>query len=421
MIQKISQIIEIPELRKRLLYVVYILCLYRVGSHIPISGLDMNALQALFSQGGVLGFFNLFSGGGLERFSIFALGILPYINASIIMQLLTVISPQLKELAQEGESGRKQLSQYTRYFAVVLSVVQAIVMTIGFKGFLLPGASFSFFLLYAVVSLVAGATLVMWFGELMTEHGIGNGASLLIFLGIIAQMPSYIKNTYILYQGGTSLLNILVLVAVILLMILSIIYIQEAERKVPVQYAKRVIGRKMVGAQKTYIPLRLIQGGVMPIIFASAILQFPLILTQFINVPSIQNFFGTYYQYDGVAYNLFFCILIFFFAYFYTAITFNPNDISDNIKKNGGFIMGVRPGSPTVDFLEGILTKLTFIGASFLAIIALTPVVAANMTNVNSFMGLGGTAILIIVGVAMDLVKQIEVFVLAQRYEGVLE
>lgn len=261
----------------------------------------------------------------------------------------------------------------------------------------------------------------MWLGELVTESGIGNGASILIFIGIIAQMPGYIRNTYVLITGGASVFGVVILAAVFLAMIVGIVIVQEAERKVPVQYAKRVVGRKMYGGQNTFIPLRLIQGGVMPIIFASAVLQFPLMFGQYINIPVIQTFFNNYYRYDGVLYNGFFCLLIFFFTYFYTAITFNPQDLADNIKKYGGFIMGVRPGKSTVEYLEKIITKLTLVGAVFLSLVALVPVVTANITKVTSFMGLGGTALLIIVGVAMDIVKQIETVIISKKYEGLLE
>lgn len=416
----LTAIFTIPSLRKKIFYSIVVLLVYRLGSHIPISGMDLDALSALFNQGGVLGFFNLFSGGGLSRFSVFALGILPFINASIIMQLMTIIWPKLKEIAEEGEHGRKQLAQYTRYLSIILAFIQASVMTIGFKSFVLNDSSFLIFFLYSVVSLVAGTALVMWLGELITEKGLGNGASLLIFVGIIAQMPTYIKNTYVLVKGGTSIIGVVILFLVFLGIIVSIVFVQEAEKKIPVQYAKRVVGRKLYGGQNTYIPLRLIQGGVMPIIFASAVLQFPLMFGQYISIEKIKNFFNTYYLYDGILYNALFCFLIFFFTYFYTAITFNPQELADNIKKQGGFIMGVRPGKPTVDFLEKVITKLTLVGAFFLAFVALVPVITANLTNVTSFMGLGGTALLIIVGVAMDLVKQIEVFIISKKYEGLM-
>jgi len=419
--EKLLSVFKIPDLRKRVIYSVLLLALYRFGSHVPISGVDLDRLKSLFNQGGILGFVNLFSGGGLSRFSIFALGIIPFINASIIMQLLTVIWPKLKELAEEGEYGRKQIAQYTRYLAIILAIIQSIVMSVGFRGYVSPDVAFMPFLFYSVVGLVAGATLVMWLGEVITEHGIGNGASLLIFIGIIAQMPFYIKNTYILVQGGASPIGVIVLIVVLVLMIAGIVFVQEAQRKIPVQYAKRVVGRKMYGGQSTYIPLRLIQGGVLPIIFASALLQFPLMFISHIKLDAVQNFFNTWYRYDGFLYNSFFCLLIFFFTYFYTAITFNPVDLADQIKKYGGFIVGVRPGRPTVDYLESIITKLTLFGAVFLAIIALVPVLTIRITHVDSFAGLGGTALLIIVGVALDLVRQIETHLINYRYEGLIE
>ncbi len=416
------KIFKLPELRSRLLFTLLLVVVYRLGSHIPISGIDVVRLQAdMFSQGGFLDFVNLFSGGGLARFSIFALGILPYINASIIMQMLTFVSPNLKELAMEGVSGQKQISQYTRYLTIVLALFQGIVMSFGFKAYLLPDISLSFFVFYAVTGLVAGAALVMWMGEVMTERGIGNGASILIFIGIISQLPFYIKNTITLLSGGASSMGVFFMVLTLILMIVAIVYVQEAQRRISVQYAKRVVGRKMYGGQNTYIPMRLVQGGVLPIIFASALLQFPLVLANFTGIEQLQTFFSQYYRYDGILYNAFFCFLIFFFTYFYTAISFNPKELSDNIKKHGGFIMGVRPGSPTVEYLEKIVSALTLIGATFLVCVALMPILAANLTNVSSFNGLGGTALLIIVGVAMDFVKQVETYLLSRKYDGFLE
>ncbi len=396
------------------------LLFYRLGSHIPIAGMDLSSLNNLVNTNSLISFIDLFSGGSLSRFSVFALGILPYINASIIMQLMSFVIPELKSIMEEGESGRKRISQWTRYLTVLLAIVQAFVITIGFQSFILPTVSFGFFLLYSVIGLVAGACLVMYIGELMTENGIGNGASLLIFIGIISQMPFYIKNSVGLVQAGTNPISVFLMVAVLVFIIFAIVIIQEAQRKIGVQYAKRIVGRKMYGGQATYIPLRLIQGGVLPIIFASALLQFPLVISNFIPVDLIKSFFAKYYTYDGVLYNGLFCFLIFFFTYFYTAISFSPSELSQNIKKYGGFIMGVRPGKPTEKFLESIVTKLTFFGATFLSLIALLPIVAAASTNVNSFMGLGGTALLIIVGVSLDLLKQIDSFILQKEYEGMV-
>ena len=417
----IRSIFSISELKNKYLYTIVALGLFRVGSHIPISGVDIERIQNLFTGGGILGFFNLFSGGALSRFSIFSLGILPYINASIIMQLLTISSDSLKELSDEGESGRKQIAQYTRYLAVALSIVQAVVMTVGFSGFIMPGLSYGVFFMYSVVSLVAGATLVMWMGELITERGIGNGASLLIFIGIIASMPSYIHNTAVLLKGGTSVINLIFFLIILFGMIVSIVYVQEAERKVPIQYAKKTIGRQAeTRSSTTYIPLRLIQGGVMPIIFASAMIQFPLMIGQYISIEKVQVILNSYFQYDDLFYNLLFCGLIFFFTYFYTAITFNPEEISNNIKRYGGFVLGIRPGKSTEEYLERILSKITFIGALFLAVVAMVPIGAAQITQITSFVGLGGTAILIIVGVAMDLVKQTETYIINKQYDGLL-
>ncbi len=411
----LKRIFESRELKSRLLFTVIVVLIYRIGSHIPVPGVDIERLNSLFDSNGVLGFFNLFSGGSFRRFSIFALGILPYINASIITQLMVVAIPQLKELQEDGESGRKQIAQYTRYLAVALSVVQALVMTLGFREFILPEVSGLVFLIYSVLILVGGSSFVMWLGEVCTEKGIGNGASLLIFVGIISQMPEYIQNTYILVVSGTGVLNVLALASIFVLLIVAVVIAQEAQRRIPIQYAKKVGARTT--STKTFLPFRLIQGGVMPVIFASAMLQFPLLLGQFAP-ESLGAFLSTYYHYDGLLYNALFCFLIFFFSYFYAAITFNPEDISENLNKHGGFVSGIRPGSETAFYLDSILSKLTLVGALLLAAIAILPVFGANVTKVTSFMGLGGTAILIIVGVAMDIVKQFETFLVNRRYES---
>jgi preprotein translocase subunit SecY len=413
----ILSIFKYKDLKKKLIYTLLMIFFYRLGSHVPISGMDLSSLKNTIDGNSLISFIDLFSGGSLSRFSIFALGILPYINASIIIQMMSFVLPELKSIMEEGEAGRKKISQWTRYIAVLFALIQGIVITVGFKSFILPTVSFGFFMVYALVGLVAGACLVMYIGELMTENGIGNGASILIFVGIVSQMPFYIKNTYSLIQAGTNPFNVTVMGGVLVFIIFAIVLIQEAQRRIGVQYAKRVVGRKMYGGQSTYIPLRLIQGGVLPIIFASAFLQFPLVISSFVPIEMIKTFFAKYYTYDGIMYNGLFCILIFFFTYFYTAISFSPAELSDNIKKYGGFIMGVRPGKPTEKYLEAIVTKLTFFGAFFLSIIALLPIIAAASTNVNSFMGLGGTALLIIVGVSLDLLKQIDSFILQKEYE----
>jgi preprotein translocase subunit SecY len=419
MLNVISGIFNIADLRKKFLYTLGMIVLFRLGSHIPVAGVDAAKLANMFGKGNILGFLDLFTGGALMRFSIFAMGIIPFINASIIMQLLTVVIPQLEELSKEGESGRKQIQKYTRYLTVVLASFQGFGMSFWMRGAMMDGYNFAYFLIGTVISLAAGSTLVMWFSELITEHGIGNGASLLIFTGIVARIPSYIAQTVTLVRGGASLIAVSILGAAFLLMIVGIVIIQEGQRRIQVQYAKRIVGRKMYGGQSTYIPLRINQGGVIPIIFASSVLLFPATIGQFIPNPVVQKIVS-WISPAGNLYMLFFFCLIFFFTYFYTAITFNPVELAENIKKYGGFITGIRPGRPTAQFLEYVITRLTLVGALFLATVAIVPTIVEKMTHITSFQGLGGTALLIMVGVAMDLVRQIETHLITRQYEGLL-
>jgi preprotein translocase subunit SecY len=409
-----SGFFQIEDLQKKLLFTFMIIFFFRLGINIPISGLDLGALATMFGQGGFFGFLDLFSGGGLSRFSVFALGIIPYINASIIMQLLTVMYPSLKEIQEEGESGRKKIQQYTRFLTMVIAFVQSVGISVGLRSLLLPGISFPLFFVTSVLSLMAGTALVMWLGELITEKGIGNGASIIIFVGIVGEMPSYIVNTVTLVRGGLSLINVFIMVFMLLVVTFGIVMVQEAQRNIPVQYAKRVVGRKMYGGQNTYLPMKINQGGVIPIIFASSVLSLPMMLIQFF--PQI-DFLNAWLGYGSVLYIIIFSALIFFFTYFYTAITFNPQDLADNIKKYGGFILGIRPGKPTAEYLDAVITRLTFVGATFLALISIVPMVTARATHVTSFMGLGGTALLIIVGVAIDLIRQIETILISNKYE----
>lgn len=415
----ISGILNIADLRKKFLYTLGMIILFRLGSHIPVAGIDPAKLANLFGKGNILGFLDLFTGGALMRFSIFAMGIVPFINASIIMQLLTVVIPQLEELSKEGESGRKQIQKYTRYLTVILAAFQGFGMSFWMRGAMLDGYNFMFFLIGTVISLTAGSTMVMWFSELITENGIGNGASLLIFTGIVARIPSYIAQTVTLVRGGASIIGVIILLAAFLVMIVGIVIVQEGQRRIQVQYAKRIVGRKMYGGQSTYIPLRINQGGVIPIIFASSVLLFPATIAQFIPNPTVQKLVGMISP-AGSLYMFFFFALIFFFTYFYTAITFNPVELADNIKKYGGFITGIRPGKPTAKFLEYVITRLTLVGALFLATIAIVPSIVEKLTHITSFQGLGGTALLIMVGVAMDLVRQIETHLVTRQYEGLL-
>jgi len=419
MLNVLSGFLNIADLRKKILFTLGMIVLFRVGAHIPVAGINTAKLEALFGQGNILNFLDLFTGGALMRFSIFAMGIVPYINASIIMQLLQVVLPQLEELAKEGESGRKRIATYTRYLTVALAAFQAFGMAFWLRGVMLDGYSFFFFLCGTVVALTAGSTLVMWFSELITDKGIGNGASLLIFVGIVSRIPSYIGQTVTLVKGGASLIGVLILVAAFLAMIVAIVVVQEAQRRIQVQYAKRIIGRKVYGGQATYIPLRINQGGVIPIIFASSVLLFPATIAQFIPNPAVQQVVG-WLSPSGSLYLVFYFALIFFFTYFYTAITFNPAELAENIKKYGGFITGIRPGKPTAQYLEYTITRLTLVGAAFLAVIAVVPSIVESLTHISSFQGLGSTSLLIVVGVALDLVRQIETHLVTRQYEGLL-
>jgi len=410
---------NIPDLRKKILFTFGMLIIFRFGVHIPVAGVDALKLEHLFGQGNLLGFLDLFTGGALMRFSIFAMGIVPYINASIIMQLLTVVIPQLEELKKEGEAGSKQIAQYTRYLTVVLAAFQSFGMAFWLRGVVQETMPFPLFLVVCVVTLTAGSVLVMWLGELVTERGIGNGASLIIFVGIVSRIPAYISQTVTLVRGGASLLGVIILLISFLAMIVAIVIIQEGQRKIQVQYAKRVVGRKMYGGGSTYIPLRINQGGVIPIIFASSVLLFPATIAQFVPVFPL-TLIATFLSPGHVWYMLFYFALIFFFTYFYTAITFNPTELAENIKKYGGFVMGIRPGKPTADYFEYTISRLTLVGAAFLGIIAVVPTIIEGITMITSFQGLGSTALLIVVGVALDLVRQIETHLVTRQYEGLL-
>ena len=419
MLNTLSGIFNIKDLRNKFLFTLGVMVIFRLGVHLPIPGVDSVKLTHMFGAGNLLNFLDLFTGGALAKFSIFAMGIVPYINASIIFQLLTAVIPQLEEMAKEGDAGRKQIAQYTRYLTIVLAAFQAFGMAFWLRGVLLPGYSFQFFLISVMILLTAGTSLVMWLGELITERGIGNGASLIIFIGIVSRIPTYIGQTVLLVKGGASFIGVMILLAIFVLMIISIVIISEAQRRIPVQYAKRIIGRRVYGGQSTYIPLRINQGGVIPIIFASSVLLFPATIAQFIPLPLMQWIAGQLSPSKALYMCLYF-LLIFFFTYFYTAITFNPKDLAENIKKYGGFIMGIRPGAPTAEYLESIVTKLTFVGALFLAIIAIVPTIVEGVTHITSFQGLGSTALLIVVGVALDLVRQIETHLVTRQYEGLL-
>ncbi|GBR75823.1 preprotein translocase subunit SecY [Candidatus Termititenax persephonae] len=427
MLSNLKYIFQLPDLRKRLFFTLAMIAVSRIGAFIALPGINTSGLKALFAAGGagnssLLGFVDLFSGGALTNFSIFSMGIIPYINASIIIQLLTIILPSLKELAQEGEGGRKQISQYTRYLALGLGFFQGLTVAISFlntnlisinTGYL----SYWWFVLTSSLTMMGGTAFLMWISELVTANGIGNGASLLIFTGIVSRMPAYISGTMKVLLTPSSYVGLFFLIAVLVLVVVGIVVVQDAQRKIPVQYAKKIVGNKMYGGQATYIPLKINQGGVLPIIFASSVLMFPAMLAQL--APFLAGL-AQAIQPGSVWYMIIFAVLIFFFTYFYTAITFNPRELADNIQKYGGFILGVRPGQPTVQYLDSIISRLTFVGATFLALITILPTVTANVTKIYTFMGLGGTALLIMVGVALDLMRQIDMVVVNSKYEGLI-
>jgi len=424
---------KIPELRKRIGVTFLLLAVYRIGVHVPTPGIDGRALAAFFEQHtqGMLGMMNMFSGGALQNMSVFALGIMPYISASIILQLLTVVLPYLEKLKKEGEAGRKKITQYTRYGTVLLSVIQGFGIAVGLEKMagpsgsqivLQPGMGFR---LMTVITLTAGTAFLMWLGEQITERGIGNGISLIIFAGIVAAMPSATFNLFRLMQTGEMKpLTILFILALMVLVIGCIIYMERAQRRIPVQYPKRIIGRKMYGGQSTHLPLKVNTAGVIPPIFASSILMFPLTIVQFMPqemkdaypfIDAVLNSLGP----GRFVYNILYVLLIIFFCFFYTAVTFNPIDVADNMKKQGGYIPGIRPGKKTAEYIDWVLTRITFVGALYIAAVCVLPTILIYQFNIPFYFG--GTALLIVVGVALDLVGQIESHMLARHYDGFLD
>jgi len=417
----------LPELRRRLIFTFLMLAVYRVGVQIPTPGINGEALAAFFEKnaGTLFGMFNMFSGGALENFSIFALGIMPYISASIIFQLLTVVIPQLEALSKEGESGRRKITQYTRYGTVVLSLIQSLFISVGLEGMSGPGGEAIVifpgwqFKIMTIITLTSGTAFIMWLGEQMTERGIGNGISLIIFAGIVARMPAAIGNTIQMVSAGE--MNVLFLVFLLLLMVIVvgvIIFFETAQRRIPIQYAKRVVGRRVYGGQSSHLPLKINVAGVIPPIFASSIMMFPATIGGLIQIDWIQRVSaslnpGTIYYY------ILFTGFIVFFCFFYTAVTFNPVDVAENLKKHGGFIPGIRPGKKTADFIDKALTRLTVIGAIYVSVICVMPTVLISKFNVPFYFG--GTALLIVVGVAIDTISQIESHMVMRNYEGFMK
>jgi preprotein translocase subunit SecY len=416
---------KIPDLRKRILYTLAMLAIFRLGSTIPVPGIDKAILEQLFSQtdAGLFSFFNLLSGGAFGNFTIFALSITPYITSSIIMQLLTIAIPALEAMAKEGEEGRKKIAQFTRYGTVVLALIQGVAVSIGlFRQALISTDFWS--VTVVVLTLTAGTAFLMWLGEQITEKGIGNGISLLIFGGIVSRIPIGIAQTFEKFRiGEVSIISLVLFAILAVLIIAGVIAIQQGTRKIPVQYAKRVVGRKMYGGHSTHIPMKVNQAGVIPVIFAISLLQFPLTLTYFFQSGGFSNFVQKYLSPAGNPgiwiYSIMNVLLIIFFTYFYTAITFNPPEVAENMKKHGGFIPGIRPGKPTAEYLQKVLTRITLAGAIFLAIIAVMPTLILKFTSLQ--LQFGGTSLLIVVGVALETMKQIEAQMLMRHYQGFLK
>jgi preprotein translocase subunit SecY len=422
MLQTILNAFGVREIRMKLLFTAAMLALYRLGAYIPAPGVDVNTVKEIeqnFSGNNILGFLNLFSGGSLSRLSLFALGIMPYITASIILQLMTVVVPSLERLQKEGEVGQQKITQYTRYLTVALAFAQSLGYVFLFQSFQnqagtsvvgnLTGPK----LFLIVMALTAGTTLLMWLGELITQRGIGNGISLMIFASIASRIPSGIEK----WWTNPDQVFVVMMPFIALAVIVGIVFVQEGQRRIPVQYAKRIVGRRMTTGGSTYLPLRVNMAGVIPVIFAASIMAFPPTIGQLLNTPAALDF-AAFFSPNSWAYVVGEVFFIIVFTYFYTAVTFNPVDQADNLKKYGGFIPGVRPGRPTAEYLDRILSRLTFPGALFLGAVAALPTILINQTSANFFFG--GTSILIVIGVALDTVKQLEAQLMMRNYEGFL-
>ena len=418
MLAALANVLRIPELRNKVVFTLAMFVVFRAGIHIPVPGVNAAVIEQMFNQGNLLGLLDLFSGGALSKFSIFAMSITPYINASIIMQLLTVVVPQFEQWSKEGEEGRKKISQITRYGTVVLGFVQALGMAFGLKHAIYNPSIASILLI--ALTLTAGTVFLMWLGEQITEKGIGNGISLIIFAGIVSRLPDGLFVIFEYLKAGTiSIFNVILFVIIAIAMIVFVIAISQGHRKVPVQYAKRLVGRKMYGGHSTHIPLKVNQAGVIPIIFASSVLMFPVTIAQFIQVQWVKTLAG-YFAWGTPLQTTLYALLIIFFTYFYTAVTVKISDMAENLKKYGGFIPGIRPGKPTEEYLDHVMTRITLAGAFFLAFIAILPTMIAGATHIDG-VNFGGTALLIVVGVALDTMKQIESMVVMRHYQGFMK
>lgn len=416
---------KVPELKGKMIYTLLMILVFRIGASVPVPGVDTGVIAQMFDSsqaGGLLSFLDLMSGGAFKNFTVFALNIYPYITASIILQLLTVAIPSLESLAKEGDVGRKKISKYTKYLTIVLAVVQAIGLSLGFFNQAIMDRSFMS-VAVVVITLTAGTCFLVWLGGQITEKGVGNGISLIIFIGIVSGAPSGAARLFELYKAGAAgIVSIVAFLVIALLIIVGIIIIQEGQRKIPVQYAKRVVGRKMYGGQSTHIPIKVLMAGVIPVIFSTSLLQFPQIVALFFK-GGFADFVTKYLTLGGTLgtwiYSILNVILIIFFTYFYTAIQFNPIEYANNLKQNGGFIPGIRPGKPTSDYLGKILSKITFLGAIVLAIVATVPVIVESILGLG--IQFGGTAVLIVVGVVLETMKQLETQMLMRHYKGFLK
>ncbi len=418
---------NIPELRKRILFTLAMLAVYRIGVQIPTPGINGEALSAFFAKnaGTLFGMFNMFSGGALENFSIFALGIMPYISASIIIQLLTVVIPQLETLKKEGEAGRRKITQYTRYGTVGLSIIQGTFIASGLQSMTGPGGEMIVinpgtpFILMTMLTLTAGTAFIMWLGEQMTERGIGNGISLIIFAGIVARGPAAIVNSIQLIKAGEiTLFFIPIILAFMVAVVGVIVFFETSQRRIPIQYAKRVVGRKVYGGQSSHLPLKINIAGVIPPIFASSLMMFPATIGGFVQVDWVQKISGAMAP-GTVSYYILYVAMIVFFCFFYTAVTFKPDDVAENLKKNGGFVPGIRPGKKTAEFIDKVLTRLTVVGATYLSVVCVLPTILIAKFNLPFYFG--GTALLIIVGVAIDTISQVESHMVMRNYEGFMK
>lgn len=417
MLDSLSNIFKITELRNKILYTLMMFAVFRAGIHIPVPGVDASVIESLFTSGNLFGLLDLFAGGALSKFSIFAMSITPYINASIIMQLLQSVVPQFEAWSKDGEDGRKKIAKVTRYGTVVLGFVQAAGMAFALRANnALVNNDFLSVFVVAII-LTAGTCLLMWIGEQITAYGIGNGISLIIFAGIVARLPDGLETIYQYIQNGTiNMFQAFLFAVIALAMIAVVVAVTQGQRRIPIQYAKRVVGRKMYGGHSTFLPLKVNQAGVIPIIFASSVLMFPVTIAQFIDnefVHKVADLFtwGTPLQ------TALYAILIFIFTYFYTAISINITDMADNMKKYGGFIPGIRAGKPTADYVDNMMTKITLAGAVFLAVVAIIPNFLGSITGVQGVY-FGGTALLIVVGVALDTMQQIESLMVTRHYKG---